>query len=582
MISNKSLSNKAWKEKKIDDNIIKTLSQKKSISEFFSKLLISRGIDEHNYDNYLNPDILIDFPNPFELKDMERGIARCIDAIKNNEKIGIIADYDVDGSTSLSILYKFLNNFTSNIVCKIPNRLSEGYGPNLRIMDEMLKDNVKLLFTLDCGTSAFNTIDNSKFKEIEVIVIDHHLSEFKLPKVHSIINPNRYDEDNNNFKDFAAVGVTFLFLMGLRKKIRLLKLFTNIKEPNLMTYLDLVAVGTVCDIVKIHNYNRSLVKKGIELIIKRKNRSLSKIIDNSKISFTPSATDIGYLIGPQINAASRIDDSSLASKLLISNDENEIETISRKLFLINEKRKLIEYNIYEEALSQIKDQKNNKFILVYKNNWHHGVLGIVASKIVSLYNKPTFVLSFNNEIGIGSGRSIDQIDIGTIVLELKNNELIEDGGGHKMAVGIKLKKNRLEEIKNYLEMKFSILNETLFKKIIHYDAELSVNQINNNILNTLDLMEPFGKGNEEPIFLIKDIIIDKIKVIRDKHVLIFFKNDIGLNLKGISFNSVKTELFEYLSKYKQYKFEFLCSVKRDNFSTNEIPQIQISDIKVLN
>ena len=582
MISNKSLSNKAWKEKKIDDNIIKTLSQKKSISEFFSKLLISRGIDEHNYDNYLNPNILIDFPNPFELKDMERGIARCIDAIKNNEKIGIIADYDVDGSTSLSILYKFLNNFTSNIVCKIPNRLSEGYGPNLRIMDEMLKDNVKLLFTLDCGTSAFNTIDNSKFKEIEVIVIDHHLSEFKLPKVHSIINPNRYDEDNNNFKDFAAVGVTFLFLMGLRKKIRLLKLFTNIKEPNLMTYLDLVAVGTVCDIVKIHNYNRSLVKKGIELIIKRKNKSLSKIIDNSKISFTPSATDIGYLIGPQINAASRIDDSSLASKLLISNDENEIETISRKLFLINEKRKLIEYNIYEEAISQIKDQKNNKFILVYKNNWHHGVLGIVASKIVSLYNKPTFVLSFNNEIGIGSGRSIDQIDIGTIVLELKNNELIEDGGGHKMAVGIKLKKNRLEEIRNYLEMKFSILNETLFKKIIHYDAELSVNQINNNILNTLDLMEPFGKGNEEPIFLIKDIIIDKIKVIRDKHVLIFFKNDIGLNLKGISFNSVKTELFEYLSKYKQYKFEFLCSVKRDNFSTNEIPQIQISDIKVLN
>ena len=582
MISNKSLSNKAWKEKKIDDNIIKTLSQKKSISEFFSKLLISRGIDEHNYDNYLNPNILIDFPNPFELKDMERGIARCIDAIKNNEKIGIIADYDVDGSTSLSILYKFLNNFTSNIVCKIPNRLSEGYGPNLRIMDEMLKDNVKLLFTLDCGTSAFNTIDNSKFKEIEVIVIDHHLSEFKLPKVHSIINPNRYDEDNNNFKDFAAVGVTFLFLMGLRKKIRLLKLFTNIKEPNLMTYLDLVAVGTVCDIVKIHNYNRSLVKKGIELIIKRKNKSLSKIIDNSKISFTPSATDIGYLIGPQINAASRIDDSSLASKLLISNDENEIETISRKLFLINEKRKLIEYNIYEEALSQIKDQKNNKFILIYKNNWHHGVLGIVASKIVSLYNKPTFVLSFNNEIGIGSGRSIDQIDIGTIVLELKNNELIEDGGGHKMAVGIKLKKNRLEGIKNYLEKKFSILNETLFKKIIHYDAELSVNQINNNILNTLHLMEPFGKGNEEPIFLIKDIIIDKIKVIRGKHVLIFFKNDIGLNLKGISFNSVKTELFEYLSKYKQYKFEFLCSVKRDNFSTNEIPQIQISDIKVLN
>ncbi len=581
MILDKSLLNYIWKQKILDENIIFQLSQKKSISEIFSKILISRGVNEENYDFFINPDITLNIPNPNQLKDMEKGVVRCVEALEKKQKIGIICDYDVDGSTSVSILYKFLKNFTSKLVYKIPDRLLEGYGPNKRLMDEMLAEDVKLIFTLDCGTSAFNVIDHKDYKEIDVIIIDHHLSEFKLPKVHSVINPNRFDEENE-YKDLAAVGVTFLFLMALRKKIRELKIFPKIKEPNLISYLDLVAIGTICDVVNINKYNRIFVKKGLELIIKRKNKNISKIIDNSKISFTPSSKDIGYLIGPQINAASRIDDSSLASKLLISNDENEIETISKKIFLINEKRKIIENNILDEAISQIKNKQNSKFILVYENNWHHGVLGIVASKIVSLYNKPTFVLSFNNNIGIGSGRSIDNIDIGTIVLELKNNNLIEEGGGHKMAVGLKIRKNQLEKIKKFLEDKFTLFDESLFKKEVYFDAVLSINQINNDFLKMLDLVEPFGKGNEEPLFLIKDIIIDKIKIIKDKHILIFFKNDLGLNLRGICFNSVNTKIYEYLSKHKHYKFEFLCFIKRDNFSTNEMPQIHISDVKVVN
>ena len=581
MIINNSSSYSKWKEKLINDNLVKSLSQKKSISELFAKLLIARDVNEENYDNYVKPEIDYDIPNPFELKDMEKGIMRCVGALKNNEKIGIIADYDVDGSTSASILFKFLNNFTKNIIYKIPNRLSEGYGPNIRLMKEMLKENVKLLFTLDCGTSSFNTIDHPDFKNIEVIVIDHHLSEFKLPKVHSIINPNRFDE-KNKYKDFAAVGVTFLFIMALRKKIRDLGLFSQIKEPNLIFFLDLVALGTICDIVNIKNYNRVLVKKGLELIIKRQNKSIAKMIDNSKITFTPSAKDIGYFIGPQINAASRIDDSSLASKLLISNDENDIDIISKKLFLINEKRKIIEKKIYEEALLQINEQKDQKFFLIYKENWHQGVLGIVASKIASMYNKPTFILSFINEVGSGSGRSINNIDIGTIIHELKSNQLIEEGGGHMMAVGLKLKKNQLENIKNYLEKKFSQFDKNLFKKITYYDSELSVDQINNQLLDMLELMEPFGKGNEEPIFMIKDIVIDNIKIIKETHILIFFRNQLGINLKGIFFNSVNTEHHEYLSKFKVNKFVFLCSVKRDNFSNNLAPQIQILDIKLIN
>ena len=577
----KSLSNKIWKEKKISEIKVQKLSQKRSISEIFAKLLVSRGINENNFDQFLNPDIKSDIPNPFELKDMQKGVNKCINALKNNEKIGIIADYDVDGSTSASILFKFLNNFSSNIVCKIPNRLSEGYGPNLRLMYEMHKENVKLLFTLDCGTSSFNIIDHPKFKNIDVIVIDHHLSDFKLPNVNSIINPNRYDE-NNNFNDFAAVGVTFLFIMALRKAIRDLKLFSNIREPNLMSYLDLVAIGTICDIVNIKNYNRVLVKKGLELIIKRKNKSITSIIDNSKINSTPSSRDIGFIVGPQINAASRIDNSSLAFELLVTNDENKINLVARKLFLINEKRKLIEDSIFKEALTQIETQKNNKYIIVHNKNWHQGVLGIVASKIVALYNKPTFVITFNNKKGIGSGRSIDKVDIGSLVLELKNNKIIEEGGGHKMAVGLKINIDQLERLKNFLDNKFLEYDSILFEKILYYDLKLSVNQINNELLYILEQMEPYGKGNEEPQFILKDIIIEKIKVLKNKHQLIFFKNDLGINLKGISFNSFNTELGDYISKYNHYKFDFLCSIKRDSFANNDVPQIYISDAKLIN
>ena len=578
---NKSLSRKTWREIKTDPIKIEKLSQLKSISQIFSKLLIARGINENNFDQYMNPDISSDIPNPYELKDMKKGVYRCIKALKNNEKIGIIADYDVDGSTSASILFNFLNNFTSNLVCKIPNRLSEGYGPNTRLMKEMLSENVKLLFTLDCGTSAFNTIDHENFKEIEVIVIDHHLSEYKLPKVNSIINPNRFDQ-KSQFQDFAAVGVTFLFLMALRKEIRNLGLFNKIKEPNLMSFLDLVAVGTICDIVNIKNYNRSLVKKGLELIIKRRNKSIASLIDNSKISSIPSSSDIAFFVGPQINAASRIDNSSIASRLFLTKNEIEIEKVAKKLFLINEKRKLIEENIYQEAILQIENQKENKCFIIYKKNWHHGVLGIVASKIVALYNKPTFVISFNDNYGVGSGRSIDQIDIGNIIIELKNNNLILEGGGHKMAVGLKINSGQLEKFRNYLLDKFAKYENNLFEKVLYYDFQISVNQINEEFLNTLEYMEPFGKGNEEPIFLIKDIIIEKIKVLKNKHILIFFKNDLGLNLKGIIFNCYNTEIGDYISHYNKYKFDFLCSVKRDSFSYNNVPQILISDVKLIN
>ncbi len=262
-IENKiSLLNRRWKLRDFDERSVIYLSQVYNLKYIVAKLLSIREVDNNSVENFINPSIDIDFPNPKKLKDVDIAASRVIEAIEKNQKIGIIADYDVDGSTSASILYKFLNHFTNSIILKIPNRLVDGYGPNIKLMKEMLNNNIDLLFTLDCGTTSNNIIDNEEFKKIDVIVIDHHLSEINLPKALAIINPNRVD-DNSNYKQLAAVGVTFLFLTYLRKKLRDLDKFIKKKEPNLLSYLDLVALGTVCDVVELKKYNRLFVKKRI-------------------------------------------------------------------------------------------------------------------------------------------------------------------------------------------------------------------------------------------------------------------------------------------------------------------------------
>ena len=579
---NKSLLGNIWQINNVDERLVLSSSQKNDISPLLAKLLLLRNIDENLVSNFLLPDFKNNLPDPFLLNDMKKSVDRVIYALKNDEKIGIIADYDVDGSTSASILYKFLEKYSKKITVKIPNRLNEGYGPNIRIMDEMLAKDVKLIFTLDCGTTAFNIIDNKKYSSIDTIIIDHHISESICPNVFSIVNPNKL-EDKSGFNQLAAVGVTFLFLMALRKSLRSINYFDNHNlEPNLLNLIDLVAIGTVCDVVDLTDYNRVFVIEGLKLILNRQNKVISKIIDNSNFISTPTSTDLAFNIGPQLNAASRIDDSYLPFKLLTNKDMSEVEKISRKLLLLNEKRKLIENQIYEEALIQAEEQKNSNFILVYGNNWHNGVIGIIASKLVSKFNKPSIVISFGNSYGTGSARSIQSIDLSKIIHLAKDKNILIDGGGHKMAAGIKIKKNLLTKFKSFLDDFFEDYSENLFVKINKYDSLLSLDKINSDLMDEILKLEPFGAGNNEPQFIIKDIKIQKTQIIKDKHILIFFQNDFSTNLKGICFNCINSVLGDYLLNYKKYKFLIGCTIKKDNFSNIPLPQIIIKDAMIIN
>ena len=582
MYKKKSVLNNFWQLSQSEERLYLSSSQKNNINPLLAKLILLRNIDDNFVDQYLEPSIKNDLPNPFLLLDMEKAVKRIILAINKKEIIGIIADYDVDGSTSCSILYKFLKNFSNKIIIKIPDRLNEGYGPNIRIMNQMSKENVDVIFSLDCGTSAFNIIDNEKFKNIDVIVIDHHLSEKILPKVHSIINPNRFDQDSE-YNQMAAVGVTFLFLMALRRQLRENKIFDDkLKEPNLLSYLDLVALGTVCDVVSLSRYNRMFVKMGLNIIKERKNLCIAKMIDNANLNSSPTSSDLGFVIGPQLNAASRIDDSSLPSRLLTSNNIEEIEFISRKLILLNEKRKLIEKNIFDEALKQAEKQKNQKYILVYGLNWHKGVLGIVASKIISIFYKPTIVISFDGERGVGSARSISPIDLGSIILNAKNKKILLSGGGHKMAAGLKINYKSLDNFIFFLNDNLKKFPNHLFEKIEKFDSILSVNEINNELLEIIDYLEPFGAGNLEPKFIINDMVINSIRVLKEKHLLVFFQNDFSNNFKAICFNCLGTSLGDYLLNFKKYKFSIGCTIKKNSFKDTIEPQIIIKDIMLIN
>jgi len=576
-----SLLNNKWSLKDYNEREVLTLAQRNKISLILARLLTLRNIGSEDVENFLNIDLYNNLPNPFLLKDMEITIDRIIQAIEKNENIGIIADYDVDGSTSAAILVKFFNFFPNKLNIKIPDRLNEGYGPNNRIMSSFLKEKINLVFTLDCGTSSFGILDSEKYQSIDVIVIDHHLSETKLPNVFSIINPNRFDE-NSEFNEMAAVGVTFLVLMALRKRLRQKKFFFKIKEPNLLSFLDLVALGTVCDVVKLDNYNRTFVKTGLDLIKKRKNKPIAQIIDNSNLYNTPTASDLGFVIGPQLNAASRVDDSTLPSKLLISNDKSEIEKISRKLILFNEKRKLIENNIFDEALIQAKKQATNKFIIVHGFGWHKGVLGIIASRLINQFYKPTIVISFDQTEGVGSARSINKIDLGSIILSAKKKGLLNNGGGHKMAAGLRIKKKLLGDFHSYLTQCFYGYDKSIFQKIEEFDLKITLNTINENLLEEIEKLEPFGNGNEEPKFIITDIKINYVKILKEKHLLIFFQTDNFINLKAICFNCISTKLGEYLLNYKNHNLELGCTIKRDNFNKSFQPQMVIIDAMILN
>ena len=520
--------NKKWQIFEPDKNKIEEIKSKYKVNQLLATILANRNIlKEEDIRLFLNPT-RNDFYNPFLITDMDIAVNRIIKAIENKENITIYGDYDVDGITSITVLKSFLNDIGVETNTYIPNRLIEGYGLNKEAIDKISKKGCNLMITVDCGISAIEEIEYANSLGIETIITDHHEAGNEIPKAIAVIDNKRKDS-KYPFRELAGVGVVF-------KLIQAIGITLKLKEESYLKYLDIVCIGTISDIVPLVDENRVIAKLGLLLVAQTKNIGLRSIINSSGYNKIDSNT-ISFGVAPRINACGRMGKAEEALELFLSKDKNEVNELTNKLNEHNRKRQETEKTIFENAVEKIKEEHldENKAIIVGGENWHHGVIGIVSSKITEMYFKPSILFSFEEDgIGKGSGRSIPGFDLHEALM--KCSDTIEKFGGHSMAVGITVKKDNLEKFKKEFEQIATQSKIDEIIPIINIDAKVDLSDIDKEMVESLKQLEPFGEANKMPIFLFKNLKIDSIRALSEgKHLKLTLKDN-NYIINAIGFN----------------------------------------------
>jgi single-stranded-DNA-specific exonuclease len=578
-----SVVGKNWIQKEFDLDEIKFIKENFFLDEIVAKLLSIRKIKREEINFFLNPSIKNSLPNPYSLNDMQKAIDRTISCIVSNEKVGIFGDYDVDGATSTAILGNYFRSLNLPYEIYIPDRQKEGFGPNEKGFDYLIENGSKLIFTVDCGTLSYLPIEYANTKKIDVIVIDHHQSEINLPKAHSIVNPNRFD-DRSDLNYLCAAGVCFMFLVALNKRLRENNWFINksINEPDLLNFLDLVSLGTICDVVPLINLNRAFVNQGLKVVNQKKNLGLKTLIEISEIENNLTTYHLGYVLGPRINAGGRVGKSTHGAKLLLNNDSKDAFKISSELNNYNKERQLLEKELLKDIMDKDYGLTDEPVIVLHGENWHEGIIGIIAARIKEKYNKPTFIISTKSGLAKGSARSIYGFDIGTAVIAAVQNKILVRGGGHKMAAGFTLDTDKISEFKNFLIRKFKSININLeSKKNIFYDTEISPSAINIDFYDKINVLSPFGSGNPEPKFVIKNVRPVNSKIVGEKHIKSVFEGSDSSVFKTITFNCVDNELGSYLLKKNIKNFNILGKLSLNEWRGQKNVEFIIDDISVI-
>lgn len=518
---------KLWNIKKYDEEYISKIIERYNISEILSKLLVSRSVEFDEIGNFLKAD-LNNLKDPYLLKDMDKFVSRVSKAVLDGEKICIYGDYDVDGITSITVMYKFLEELGAEVSYYLPDRLSEGYGLNKEALDEIKNRGTKLLITVDCGITAINEIAYAKELGLDVCITDHHECGESLPDAICIVNPKQ-KEDKFEFKSLAGVGVAFKCIIALSMK-------HNLSSDSYLKYLDIVAVGTISDIVSLTGENRIIAKFGLEAMKVTKNIGLAailKLVGSNEID----SILVSFALAPRINACGRMGNASLAVELLLAKNVHEAAKIAAKLDEQNKLRQDVEKNIYEQALNMVKDNgldKKNSIVL-YDENWHNGVIGIVASKLVSLYFKPVILFTKENGVIRGSGRC--EVGFSLYDALTKCKESLIQFGGHELAAGMTIEYDKIEEFRNRFDEVVSEMCPDENKEIIDIDAEIKKEDLNSNTIKDTILMKPYGQGNKEPIFMYKGLKVQAISTIKDGKHLKLTLRDMNSLLVGIAFSS---------------------------------------------
>lgn len=556
---------KKWEYYEVNEGKIDEISKKFNISKLLAKILINRQIvDEEKIKLFLNPTI-DNFYNPFLMNDMNKAVDRIIRAINNNEKVMIYGDYDVDGITSIAVLKQFLKERGLDTGYYIPNRLDEGYGLNKEAIEHIIKQKYTLMITVDCGISGIEEVDFCNELGLDTIITDHHEQLEKLPTACAIIDAKRRD-NTYPFRDLAGCGVVFKLIQALSIKLKL-------DDKEYLKYLDIVSVGTISDIVPLIDENRVVTKLGLKLVRETNNIGLKTLISESGYKKIDSNT-ISFGVAPRINACGRMGSQNEALKLFLADSVEEAKKIILNLNKYNLERQEKEKEIFEQAVLKLekKDLSKLSSIVLYGNNWHHGVIGIVASKITEKFFKPTILISFENDVGKGSGRSLPGFDLHEALVNTSN--YLEKYGGHAMAVGLVIKRENYIEFKKKFEEFAAMQNIKDIEPVIKIDGIINLSEINTVIVKELETLEPFGERNKMPIFVCKNLKIDSIRALSEgKHLKLILKND-NILINAIGFN------LGYLSEEYTIgdKVDIAGVLEINHFGDQELVQINLKDM----
>ncbi len=560
-----SVSGRNWEQKKTNKNSVEKLKQDYNFSDIVSKLIISRKFDQTEL-SCINNNINL---NNVFLKndDFEKSTKILIESIDNKENVCILGDYDVDGSAATSLFVRFFESINQPFFYYIPDREKDGYGASKKLFQKLILKNPKLIIMVDCGSTSNEAIDYLNDNNIKSIIIDHHEINKPFPKSNTIINPKK-DNGYIEYDYFCSTTLVYFFLDLLIKKIN-----SNFKISDYLIY---VLLGTVCDVMPIRKHNRLIALTALKDFDIKKNLAFKELFNLNNKNNKLNINDLGYLIGPILNAGGRLGKSNYATDLLSSNNSEIINIRSNELIKMNNKRKEIEKMIINEINFQ-KIEKENKEIVVYYNpNLNEGLIGIIAARLKDYFNKPSIVITSSNQILKGSARSVYNYNIGRVIKNLIDKNIIISGGGHSMAAGFILKKNELKNFEDF------ILNDFIKKKlskdnIFSYDAEISSFAFNQDFYNDIKKLEPFGTGNQVPTFLLKDLKIIKSLIVNNIHISLILKSKSGFSINAISFNSTKNKVGEYLLNYKN-NLHVLGQINENYWNNKKTLQLTIRDV----
>ena len=584
-----SLSGQRWLLRETDERLAQALRQRHELPDAIARLMAARGISLDDAAKFLNPRLRDCLPDPLQLKDMERAATRLAQAVMKGEQIAIFGDYDVDGATSSALLHEVLNSMGLQPFIHIPDRMKEGYGPNAPALLALGARGAKLILTVDCGTVAFAPLAIAADEGIDVIVVDHHQGEPELPRAYAVVNPNRADEPTNPCQQMAAVGVSFLLLVATVKHLRHAGWFNEARpEPNLLLWLDLVALGTVCDVMPLTGANRALVAQGLRQLATRSNLGLKFLADKAGLADVPGAYHLGFIYGPRINAGGRVGKSDLGVRLMTTRDEALATQIVEELENHNGERKALESLALEEAIAQA-EAKLAQFpaiplLLLHAEGWHPGVIGIVAGRIKDRFGLPTMILAREGELAKASCRSIGGVDIGAAVAAAKGAGLLLGGGGHAMAAGFSVEAAKLAELEAFFALRWErIVQEAQANRSLKLDGMLGLGGINVAFAEQLAQLAPYGQGHPTPRWWIPSAMLLKADIVGTQHVrLILGDGDVGgrasgQRIKAMVWRAAEQPMGQNLLASAGKRFHLAATIQLNHWNGNTNAELVVED-----